>query len=127
MTENLGREPAVILETRSRVRDVHLGFDNWFATVARFELGEHSCFLANPVRKLEKQPATLLSSGVGPGSLFESFTRGPCSTVDICFSCIRHLRDDLFRGRVVYGKPCPIRTGHALAIDVHSIAIHKLL
>src|SRR5437762_10196851 len=55
MAEDLGRQSAVILETRSRVRDVHLGFDNRFATVARFELGEHSCFLANPVRKLEKQ------------------------------------------------------------------------
>src|SRR6267154_43440 len=54
------RQAAVIFEASGHVGDIVLGFDDWLAGVARFEIGQTGSVLADFIGQLEEDAAAIL-------------------------------------------------------------------
>jgi hypothetical protein len=98
-TVDLGGQAAVVLEAGGGVVDIELRLDDRLAGVQGLQLGELGASGADGLRDAEEDAATLLGGGIAPAA-FERGPRRADRPIHVFRPRIRHLGDDLVRGRV---------------------------
>ena len=122
VSQHFRGQASVILKAGCDIIDVVFSLDDGLAGVAGFELSQHRQVLPDFVRETEKNPATLLRGGRGPGTVVKGGFRRRHGTAYVVGIRIRNLSDYFFAGRVVNGESLGRLAVDPLAVDIHLIS-----